>query len=154
MQVEKLRERALDKKTTQHYQHFKMLLAELSSKTLKVSFNTTVKKEVSDLNTIPEDVTAKEFLEKMEKAKQRIFTKLEKEHKIVPKHYYRNFWLTLGMPTIGIPLGVVFGILIGNIAMLAVGLPVGIAIGMAYGTHLDEKAKAEGRQLSLELQPK
>lgn len=153
MEAEKLRERQLSNKAAKQYEHFRELLTELSSRAAVTSFNATINKEVSDLNEIPKDVTEKEFLRRMEKTKSRLFSKLAKEHKIVPQHYYRNLWLALGMSSFGIPLGVAFGILMGNMAMLAVGFPVGMAIGMAYGTHLDKRAKDEGRQLSLGLQP-
>lgn len=78
-------------------------------------------------------------------------TLLEKELKLVPKNYYQNQWLAIGMAAFGIPLGVVFGTSFGNMAYLGIGLPLGLAIGMAVGSGMDKKAAEEGRQLDLEL---
>jgi len=78
-------------------------------------------------------------------------TLLEKEMKLVPKNYYQNQWLALGMAAFGIPLGVAFGTSLGNMAYLGIGLPIGLAIGLAVGSGMDKKAAAEGRQLDLDL---
>ena len=78
-------------------------------------------------------------------------TLLEKELKLVPKNYYQNQWLALGMAAFGIPLGVAFGTSLGNMAYLGIGLPIGLAIGMAVGSGMDKKAAVEGRQLDLDL---
>lgn len=82
---------------------------------------------------------------------QRMVNTLEKEVKLVPKNHYRNRWLALGMAAFGLPMGVVFGISLGNMAFLAIGLPIGMAIGIAVGTGLDKKASEEGRQLDVEI---
>ena len=60
-------------------------------------------------------------------------------------------WLALGMSTFGIPIGVAFGLSIGNIALLGAGLPIGMAIGLVVGSKMDKKAFEEGRQLNIEL---
>jgi hypothetical protein len=78
-------------------------------------------------------------------------TKLEKEHKLVPKHYYRNLWIPIGLSGIGLPIGVVFGFLMGNMSFLGAGLPIGLALGVIFGTYQDQKAEKEGRQLDFEV---
>lgn len=91
-------------------------------------------------------------LHKMLKEKQNhIIKTLEKDHKIVPRNYYRNIWLAAGMGAFGLPIGAAFGLLIGNIALLSIGLPIGMAIGIGVGTSLDKKAETEGRQLDIEI---
>ena len=75
----------------------------------------------------------------------------EKELKIVPKNYYRNLWMVLGMSAFGLPLGVAFGLSLGNIGLLAIGLPIGMAIGTLVGSKLDKKALESGKQLDIEL---
>jgi len=77
---------------------------------------------------------------------------LEKELKIVTKHHYRNTWLAIGMSAFGLPLGVVFGSALGNMAFLGIGLPIGMVIGMAIGTQMDKKAVAENRQLNIQIE--
>jgi hypothetical protein len=82
------------------------------------------------------------------KAGQSIFIKLlEKELKIVPQNHYQTLWMVLGMSAFGVPLGVAFGAVMGNMALLGIGLPIGMAIGIGVGTGMDTKAKNEGRQL-------
>ncbi|OYX91405.1 MAG: hypothetical protein B7Y76_14205, partial [Sphingobacteriia bacterium 35-40-5] len=86
------------------------------------------------------------------KAKENSIVKLvENKHKIVPKNYYKKLWMVLGMSAFGIPVGVAFGLSIGNLGMLGVGLPIGMGIGVAVGTSMDNKALKEGRQLDFEV---
>jgi hypothetical protein len=49
------------------------------------------------------------------------------------------------MDAIGIPIGVVFGSILDNMAYLSIGLP----IGLATGSSMDQKALKEGRQLNV-----
>ena len=81
----------------------------------------------------------------------KIIKLLEKELKIVPKNYYRNLWFIVGMSVFGLPLGVAFGISIGNLGLLGIGLPIGMVIGIAVGSGMDKKAHKEGRQLNIEI---
>ena len=85
------------------------------------------------------------------KKQTKIIKSLEKEFKIVTKNYYRKVWVALGMAAFGIPLGVVFGAILGNMAFLGIGLPIGMVIGIAVGSGLDKKALDENRQLDVEL---
>ncbi|RMG70221.1 MAG: hypothetical protein D6722_08960 [Bacteroidetes bacterium] len=80
----------------------------------------------------------------LRKAQANIFKLLEKELKVVPKNFYRNRWMALGMAVIGIPLGVAFGASLGSMAFLGVGIPIGMSIGMALGAGMDKKAAEEG----------
>jgi hypothetical protein len=75
---------------------------------------------------------------------------LEKEQKIVPKKHYQTLWMVLGMSSFGLPMGVAFGLALGNIGLMGLGLPIGMGIGLAMGTKMDKKALAEGRQLAFE----
>lgn len=76
---------------------------------------------------------------------------LEKECNLVAKNHFRNLWMVLGMSVFGLPMGVVFGMSLGNLAFLGIGLPIGMAIGIAVGTSKDKEAEKEGRQLDWEL---
>lgn len=58
--------------------------------------------------------------------------------------------MVLGMSVFGIPLGLGFGLSIGNFGMLAIGIGIGMAIGVGVGTSMDKKAFNEGRQLDFE----
>ena len=87
---------------------------------------------------------------KMKNSLRRIFELLEKKLKIVPRNYYRKLWTALGMATFGLPLGVVFGLSMGNMAFIGVGLPIGLATGIALGNHLDNVAAEKGNQLDID----
>lgn len=152
MNIIELKERQIiDNKTklTIIYLQFSELLSELRKKELSLN-------SVELINGCVEIVNNSSFedkeLTKLVKEKQTaILKQVEKEHKIVPKNYYRNLWMLFGMSGIGLPIGVAFGLSIDNIGMLGIGLPIGMAIGLAIGASLDKKALTEGKQLDLEI---
>jgi hypothetical protein len=138
-----------DSKTKALYDQLQQLLNELEKKKISSETAEKVNRETALINST--DLREKD-LHKMLKQKQNDIIKLlEKEHKIVPKNYYRNLWLAVGMGAFGLPIGVAFGLLIHNIALLSIGLPIGMAIGVVVGSSLDKKAEAEGRQLDVEI---
>lgn len=57
------------------------------------------------------------------------------------------------MTAFGIPLGVAYGSITGNMAFIGIGLPIGMALGIAVGTGMDKKAMKEGRQLDIKVKP-
>jgi len=121
------------------------LLMAISKKEIPESQVARINEIVTGIN----DFTGQdpELLKAM-KAGQSIFIKLlEKELKIVPQNHYQTLWMLLGMSAFGVPLGVAFGAVMGNMGLLGIGLPIGMAIGIAVGTGMDTKAKNEGRQL-------
>ncbi|HSQ45887.1 MAG TPA: hypothetical protein VLM44_03100 [Lutibacter sp.] len=128
---------------------FEKLLIELRKKELPDSLVVSFNKDIQELNSTS---SSGDELRKLVKDKQtRIIKVLEKDLKLVPKNYYRNLWLALGMGAFGIPLGVAFGASFGNMAFLGIGIPIGLAIGIAVGTAMDKKAFEEGRQLDMEV---
>lgn len=84
------------------------------------------------------------------RTEDRIMELLESRMKIVPRNYYRNIWLVLGMAAIGLPLGMSVGLSTGNMAFIGAGLPLGMVFGILIGIMMDKKAAAEGRQLDIE----
>lgn len=128
---------------------FKTLLIELRKKELPIELVTAINKKIDELNA----TTVKgDALKKTIKTKQtEIIKLLEKELKLVPKKYYRNLWMALGLSTFGIPIGVFFGIILKNMAFLGIGLPFGILAGILFGSALDKKAMAKGRQIDIEI---
>lgn len=123
--------------------------------------------EAIDPRTIPSDVkmkiqaclsivaeTAHEkkpFLKALHKSNNTIVRLLEKHLKLVPKNYYQVLWMSVGMAAFGIPLGVAFSAALNNYAFIGLGLPIGLGIGLALGVTMDKKAKAEGRQLPVDI---
>ena len=132
-------------KASNAYQQLGKLLNALEMKELSTEAVDLINKEIEQLNSIS-DVDGS-FAKAIKGKENKIIKLIEKKHKIVPKNYYRNLWMILGMSAFGIPIGVAFGLSIGNLGMLGIGLPIGMAIGIGVGSSMDKKAFEEGRQL-------
>ena len=132
-------------KASNAYQQLGKLLNALEKKKLSTEAVDLINKEIEQLNSIS-DVDGS-FVKAIKGKENKIIKLIEKKHKIVPKNYYRNLWMILGMSAFGIPIGVAFGLSIGNLGMLGIGLPIGMAIGIGVGSSMDKKAFDEGRQL-------
>lgn len=128
---------------------FEKLLNELSSRDLPKSMIESINQQVALVHS--SGIDEKTFAKQLSKSQGLILKQLEKELKIVPKNYYRTIFMSIGMAGIGIPMGVAFGLSIGNLAFLGLGLPIGLAIGLAIGSAKDKKAAAEGNQLSVAI---
>lgn len=138
-----------DEKLFKSYNQFVKLLNELKKRELSEDLIKSVNLSVDKINS--STLTSKQLIKFIKKEQSSILKQIEKEHKIVPKNYYRNLWLALGMSAFGLPIGVALGLSVGNIGLLAIGLPIGMAIGLAFGSSLDKKALNEGRQLDIEI---
>ena len=125
------------------------LLKELKKKQLPHKIIESVNQDIEEINS--KSLTDNELMKLVKQKQTRIIKLVEKELKIVPKNYYRNLWLVVGMSAFGLPIGVVFGLSIGNMGLLALGLPIGMAIGIVVGSGMDKKASVEGRQLDVEI---
>ena len=136
-------------RVNREYEQLALLLSELKTKELPEGMIRFINVEVEGLNYNPN--SGKKLRKQMVRKQQKIIKVLEKELNLVPKNYYQNHWMALGMVVFGIPLGTAFGTGTGNISFLGVGLPLGLVIGMLIGSGLDKKAKKENRQLDFEL---
>jgi hypothetical protein len=138
-----------NKRLTDIYVQFEKLLSELRKRDLPDevvhSINTNI--DLIDMATESEE----QWKKQLQKTQSDILRLIEKELKLVPKNHYRNIWLALGIAAFGVPLGVVFGLSLGNMAFMGIGMPIGIPIGLAIGSGLDKKAAEEGRQLDVEI---
>lgn len=106
----------------------------------------------AELQALNDTTLSGKPLEKfLKKTQTQLLKLLEKGLKLVPMHHYRAQWMVMGMSAFGLPLGVAFGLSIGNIGLLGIGLPIGMAIGIGVGTSMDTKAKNEGRQLNVAI---
>ncbi len=128
---------------------FEKLLNELKSRDLPESMIESVNQQVALVHA--SGIDEKTFAKQLSKSQSFILKQLEKELKIVPKNYYRTTFMSLGMAAFGIPMGVAFGLALGNLAFLGIGLPIGLAVGMAIGASKDKKAADEGKQLEVEI---
>lgn len=138
-----------NKKASTVYQQLGKLLTSLEAKEFPADTVDFINQEIEQLNAVPG--TDSNFVKAAKASQQRIIRTIEKKHKIVPKNYYRQLWMLLGMSVFGIPIGAAFGASMGNMGMLGIGLPIGMAIGMGFGSTMDKKAMNEGRQLDFEV---
>ena len=136
-------------KLVERYLQFEKLLVELRKRELPVGLVVSINRDIEDLNSI--SGSGDELRKVIRKKQTRIIKLLEKELKLVPKNYYRNLWLVVGMAGFGIPIGVALGASQGNMANFGLGFPIGLAIGIAVGSGMDKKAFKEGRQIDLEI---
>ena len=152
MDIIKLRDRQdifSDVKLRRVYSQFVEFLRELEKKKLSQSVVDSINNHVQEINS--SSLTGNELMNIVRQKQIKILKQLQKELKIVPKNYYRNLWLTLGMSAFGLPIGVAFGLSTGNMGMLAIGLPIGMGVGITVGSFMDKKAKDEGKQLNIEM---
>lgn len=152
MSIIDLRERtdiSSDFKLNALHIQFGNLLSELRKKDLPQNTIDLINQRVTLINT---STFVGNDLRKLIKQEQtQTLKQLEKAHKIAPKNYYRNLWMILGFTAFGLPIGMIFGLSIGNIGMMGIGLPIGMAIGAGVGSSMDKKALSEGRQLDIEI---
>lgn len=139
----------LEPKLTKKFTSLSNLIFAAGKHQLPDEFVINLNSEIEEISVFPG--STKETIKMLDAIQKRLLKKLEKDFQLVPRNHFRNTWLSLGMATFGLPIGVVFGILLKNMAFLGIGLPIGMGIGVAVGSALDQKAKKEGRQLDFEF---
>jgi len=152
MNIIELNERqnlSADTKTNRIYIQLEELLNQLRKRNLPENIIESVNQDIEVVNAA--SLIGNDFRKLVKQKQNKIIKLLEKDLKVVPKNYYRNMWLALGMSVFGLPIGVAFGASIGNMGLLGVGLPIGMAIGALVGSKMDKKALEEGRQLNIEI---
>ena len=138
-----------DSKFAKIYAQYGELLSELRKKELSQNIVILINESVEQINA--SELTETQ-LGKLVKQKQTIILKqAEKELKVVPQNHYRNIWMLLGFTALGLPIGIILGLSLGNMGLLSIGLPIGMGIGVLIGLEMDKKALSEGRQLNLEI---
>jgi hypothetical protein len=125
------------------------LLQELNTRDIIPEVAKLINSEIDEINAV--DHTNKNLKKLLKKKTTTIIRILERKLKIIPKNYYRNLYMIIGMGAFGVSFGVAFGIAIGNMAFLGIGIPIGLALGIGIGTAMDQKALKEGRQLVTEI---
>ncbi|ELR71624.1 hypothetical protein C900_02432 [Fulvivirga imtechensis AK7] len=128
---------------------FEKLLEVLRKRELSTEIITSINRDIRQINSFAGN--EQHLLRIVRSSQKRILNHLEKELKTVPKNHYRNLWMVLGMSAFGLPLGMVYGLMLDNIAFFSLGLPIGMGIGTLIGAVMDKKAGKEGRQLELVL---
>ncbi len=134
-------EQSDDIKLNRLYLQLDTYLKEVNKKELPQPIVDSVNQTIEEINS---SVLKRNALSRFVKRKQtQIIHTIQKELKIVPKKYYRNMWLALGMTAFGLPIGVAIGMSLGNIGLLGIGLPIGMVFGLFVGKKMDQKAFEE-----------
>ena len=102
-----------------------------------------------DISELKDMVAKTPQLADLKHAKSALLSALQKHYGLIKPGHHQQTWMALGMAAFGIPLGVVFGVTLSNIAFFAIGLPIGLAIGLGVGSSMDKKAAAEGKVLQV-----
>lgn len=152
MEIIELRKRDIAetaKKLVRRYINFEKLLQELRKRDIPTDIVASINRDIEEVNSF--SGSDKEIVKQLGKAQSRILALLEKKLKIVTRNHYRDTWLVLGMSSFGIPIGIAFGISMGNMGLLGIGIPIGMSLGIAVGMAMDKKAEKDGRQLDVEI---
>lgn len=136
-----------DSRIGKRYTQLEALLQELDRRDLKEPFLSNLNRIIDSFNA----ASSANWKKNVRTAHAAVIKTMSKDSDLHTINQNRNMWMAVGMAAFGIPLGAAFGAAIGNMAFIGIGMPVGMAIGIAVGTAMDKKAKAEGRQLNLEL---
>ncbi len=152
MELEGLKTRIFSEKKkgiSNEYSLLEQLVQELQNRELPPEVVVELNEEISRLNAVPDQHLKLYFYTRL--VKKKVLKNLVKNLEIVPKNYYRNLWLALGMSVFGLPLGIILSALLDNTSYIAIGLPIGLAIGLAVGTEMDKRALENNKQLELEI---
>lgn len=128
----------VNEKTQKKIDNFKELISEIKKKKITKDLYDMINEEILLINSIKKD---KVFPRQISKSKHKILLQLQRKLKIIKKDYHKNMWLSLGMSSFGLPIGLAFSLILDNFVFLAIGLPIGMMIGLIVGTNLDKKAK-------------
>jgi uncharacterized oligopeptide transporter (OPT) family protein len=131
------------------YLQFKELVTTLRATELNEGIVNTINRDIDSINLLLDVDTT--FNKQLKNSQSKILKLIEKELKLVTKHHYRNMWFALGTGAFGVPIGIIIGIIIGNMAFIGIGIPFGFSIGLIIGTMMDQKSKEKGKQLDLEI---
>ena len=106
------------------YIQLAQLIYSIGLKEISTEMINAINKEIERLNTLKD--TDPIFKKEIIKAQQKILKLVFHANKFVPINHYRNIWLANGMAAFGIPLGIVFGLGLNNMAFFSIGLPIGM----------------------------
>lgn len=136
----------LDKKPAKAIDKLNALIMALNKKEMPDDLTDHINKEIKRINQLLENemIKAKEI----NKVYQKILKLVREKTGFVPKNYYKNLWMVLGLAVFGAPLGIVFSMIIrGDAALMGIYIGLGLPLGLVIGGGLDKKAAREGKQL-------
>ena len=129
------------------HQQMTGLIAALNKREVPQDIVNEVDITIANLNAFTGD--EKQFARELNQAYQRILKLVQEKLNWVPKDFYRNQWMALGLSVFGVPMGVALGYALDNMAFMAAFFPLGMIMGMGVGSSMDKKAAEEGRVLDV-----
>lgn len=138
-----------DEELNKKFIEFKNLVLALKEKELPTEIIAEINNEINLINNFDGNATA--LLKHYKNSLAGIISLLESRLSIVPKGYYRNKWMAIGIVVFGIILGTSLGVAFNNMAFIALGIPLGVGLGLAIGRVKDKKAFDKGNQLDIEI---
>jgi zinc transporter ZupT len=152
MEIQNLKNRSeidQNSRLSKKYVQFQKLINELINKKLNDDVVIIINDNINSINSISD--LDNQFQKQLKSAQSKILKVIEKHHKLTTENHHRNIWLALGIGAFGVPIGVIIGVITGNMAFIGIGIPIGFSIGIAIGTMKDNKLKDQGKQLALEI---
>lgn len=131
------------------YSLLEELIIELQDRELPPEVVVELNMEIAHLNAIVED--HKKLFKALKRVKKNVLKILHDDLGLVPKNYYRNFGLAIGMSVIGVPIGVLLSELLNDYSYVAFGFLLGMIAGLAIGNLFDKNALENNQQLQLEI---
>ncbi len=135
---------------SQAYENLENLLIELTRKEMPQPLVLSINEQILLINSF--SGTDAKLVKELRKSRNEILSMLQKQLHLVPRNYYQRMWMALGITAFGLPMGVVFGVILDNLACMALALPMGLLFGIMIGSSMDKKALLSGRQLDLDNQ--
>ena len=136
-------------KLNKHLTKLEQLLQALGKKDLSEKAEQVINTAVHAVNHFHGN--DRELAPQVKTAYSSLYNYVTKELNLVPKGFYQQMWIALGMVLFGMPLGIAMGTALDNFAFIGIGLPIGLPIGIAIGNQKDKKAEEEGRQLDMSV---
>ncbi|HZV44488.1 MAG TPA: hypothetical protein VFF90_08415 [Saprospiraceae bacterium] len=152
MKITPLQKRFLfsqDPRLGKAYSNFEQLIEELGKRDIPQAILSSINQHIDVINSLSGSDNA--FRKELRKRQSTILRHVGKELNLVPRHHYRRVWLVIGMTAFGLPLGLVFGAGLDNMALMTIGLPIGMILGIVIGSIIDKKVMQEGKQLDIEI---
>ena len=139
-----------DERLSQGYENLENLLEELTGKEIPQPLVLAINEHILLINSF--SGTDAKLVKELRKSRNEILSTLQKELQVVPRNYYQRMWVAIGITAFGLPMGVVFGVILDNLACMSLALPMGLLFGIIVGSTLDKKAMMSGKQLDIDKQ--
>ncbi|MHA7058186.1 hypothetical protein ACWGOQ_0013270 [Aquimarina sp. M1] len=135
------------------YNKILRILSQLESRDLSEEQLETIEEKLSAFGV---DVSRESRKKYFKKTLKEFSDFIKKELSLISDKYYMTLGMSIGM-CLGMSLGMTFGVVFGfesNVSKgliygMTFGMQIGLAIGLAIGAAMDNKAKKEGKVLSL-----